>query len=71
MTIRRRILLAAPLSLPALLPRVAGAQADSRPVLRIAVQALPPTLEPLEAISNVGLRITNNVFARRGRAGST
>jgi peptide/nickel transport system substrate-binding protein len=62
MTIRRRILLAAPLSLPGLLPRVAGAQPDSRPVLRIAVQALPPTLEPLEAISNVGLRITYNVF---------
>jgi peptide/nickel transport system substrate-binding protein len=62
MTIRRRALLAAPLALPAILPRVAGAQADTRPVLRIAVQALPPTLEPLEAISNVGLRLTYNVF---------
>jgi hypothetical protein len=30
----------------------AGAQTDTRPVLRVAVQALPPTLEPLEAISN-------------------
>ncbi|HEV7265037.1 MAG TPA: ABC transporter substrate-binding protein [Falsiroseomonas sp.] len=62
MTIRRRVLLASPLALPAFLPRVAGAQADTRPVLRIAVQALPPTLEPLEAISNVGLRLTYNVF---------
>ncbi|WP_439595854.1 ABC transporter substrate-binding protein [Falsiroseomonas sp.] len=62
MTLSRRALLAAPLATPALLPRVAGAQADTRPVLRIAVQALPPTLEPLEAISNVGLRITTNVF---------
>ncbi len=62
MPIRRRALLAAPLALPALLPRVAGAQADRRPVLRVAVQALPPTLEPLESISNVGLRLTGNVF---------
>jgi peptide/nickel transport system substrate-binding protein len=62
MHLRRRALLAAPVAAPALLPRVAGAQADARPVLRIAVQALPPTLEPLEAISNVGLRITYNVF---------
>jgi peptide/nickel transport system substrate-binding protein len=62
MLIARRALLSAPLAAPALLPRVAGAQADTRPVLRIAVQALPPTLEPLEAISNVGLRVTYNVF---------
>ena len=61
--IPRRALLATSLALPAFLPRVAGAQGgDPRPVLRIAVQALPPTLEPLEAISNVGLRITTNVF---------
>ncbi len=62
MPILRRVLLAAPLALPAVLPRLACAQADTRPALRIAVQALPPTLEPLEAISNVGLRITYNVF---------
>lgn len=61
MPIRRRILLSG-LAAPALLPRVAGAQADSRPVLRVAVQALPPTLDPLEAISNVGLRLTDNAF---------
>lgn len=61
MTLRRRALLGT-FAAPALLPRVAGAQTDSRPVLRIAVQALPPTLEPLEAISNVGLRLTYNVF---------
>ncbi len=59
----RRAILATSLALPALLPRIAGAQSpDARPVLRVAVQALPPTLEPLEAISNVGLRVTGNVF---------
>ncbi|WP_376097910.1 ABC transporter substrate-binding protein [Roseomonas sp. CCTCC AB2023176] len=57
----RRALLGA-LAAPAFLPHVAGAQADPRPVLRVAVQALPPTLEPLETISNVGLRLTDNVF---------
>jgi peptide/nickel transport system substrate-binding protein len=61
MPLHRRHLLGA-LAAPALLPRVAGAQADTRPVLRIAVQALPPTLEPLESISNVGLRVSYNVF---------
>jgi peptide/nickel transport system substrate-binding protein len=59
---RRRLLLASPLALPALLALPVRAQGDQRPVLRVAVQALPPTLEPLEAISNVGLRITYNVF---------
>lgn len=34
----------------------------SRPNLRIAVQALPVTLEPVNAISNVGNRITNALF---------
>ena len=58
---QRRTILSA-LAAPALLPWVAGAQTDNRPVLRVAVQALPPTLEPLEAISNVGLRLTYNVF---------
>jgi peptide/nickel transport system substrate-binding protein len=61
MALHRRHLLAG-LAAPALLPNLARAQADTRPALRIAVQALPPTLEPLEAISNVGLRITYNVF---------
>ncbi|TCR61230.1 ABC transporter substrate-binding protein [Bosea sp. BK604] len=58
----RRNLLATGIAAPALLPRLARAQSDTRPVLRIAVQALPPTLEPFEAISNVGLRTTYNVF---------
>jgi peptide/nickel transport system substrate-binding protein len=58
----RRAILALQLATPALLPRVAGARADPRPVLRVAVQALPPTLEPLESISNVGLRVSGNVF---------
>jgi peptide/nickel transport system substrate-binding protein len=56
--IPRRALLAA----PALVAGPVRAQGDSRPVMRVAVQALPPTLEPLEAISNVGLRMTSNVF---------
>jgi peptide/nickel transport system substrate-binding protein len=60
MPIRRRHLPG--LLAPAVLPGLARAQADTRPVLRVAVQALPPTLEPLEAISNVGLRVTYNVF---------
>ncbi|MCW0233780.1 MAG: ABC transporter substrate-binding protein [Ferrovibrio sp.] len=53
---------AAAVAAPALLPRLVRAQSDDRPSLRIAVQALPPTLEPLESISNVGLRLTYNVF---------
>lgn len=60
--VTRRQLLAAGIAAPALLPRLARAQSDTRPVLRIAVQALPPVLEPLESISNVGLRVTDNVF---------
>jgi len=44
------------------LPLTAHVQTDSRPVLRVAVQALPPTLDPVESISNVGLRISDNVF---------
>lgn len=50
--------------------QAAGAQAagvpaagnDPRPVLRIAVQALPASLEPLETISNIGLRQTTCLF---------
>lgn len=60
--VTRRNLLAAGLAAPAFLPGLVRAQADARPVLRVAVQALPPTLEPFEAISNVGLRSTCNVF---------
>ena len=47
---------------PAIAARGLRAETESRPVLRVAVQALPPTLEPVESISNVGLRITDNVF---------
>lgn len=61
MATRRNVLTAA-LAAPALLSRPVRAQADDRPVLRVAVQALPPTLDPVESISNVGLRITDNVF---------
>ncbi|MET3891005.1 hypothetical protein ABIE41_002081 [Bosea sp. OAE506] len=60
--VTRRHLLAGGIAAPALLPRLVRAQSDTRPILRVAVQALPPTLEPLESISNVGLRVTYNVF---------
>jgi peptide/nickel transport system substrate-binding protein len=60
--LHRRSMLAAALASPVLRGEAARAQADTRPVLRVAVQALPPTLEPIESISNVGLRITDGVF---------
>ena len=58
----RRHLLAASLAVPAILSGAGRARSDTRPELRIAVQGLPPTLEPIESISNVGLRITDNLF---------
>lgn len=58
----RRHAIAAALAAPAYLPNLSRAQNDPRPALRIAVQALSPTLEPLEAINNVGLRATYNIF---------
>ncbi|WP_342362671.1 ABC transporter substrate-binding protein [Terrarubrum flagellatum] len=58
----RRHILAGAIAAPAFLPRFARAQTDTRPTLRVAVQALSPTLEPLEAINNVGLRATYNIF---------
>lgn len=61
MTTRRK-LLATALAAPAVIASPARAQGDARPVLRVAVQALPPTLDPVESISNVSLRITDNVF---------
>lgn len=38
--------------------------ADARPALRVAVQALPPTLDPLNSITNVGLRPIDLLFDR-------
>lgn len=44
---------------------LAMAQAtDKRPNLRVAVQALPPTLEPLNSITNIGLRPVDCLFDR-------
>jgi peptide/nickel transport system substrate-binding protein len=40
----------------------AAAQADTRPILRVAVQALPPSLDPIESLTAVGQRISDNVF---------
>jgi peptide/nickel transport system substrate-binding protein len=37
---------------------------ENRPILRIAVQGLPASLEPLDAISNVGLRPITCLFDR-------
>eukprot|EP01037_Dinobryon_pediforme_P016062 gene16062-16234_t len=58
---KRRTLLATTLAASA----TAGtgrAQSDPRPTLRVAVQALPPSLHPIETISNVSLRFTDNIF---------
>ncbi|MFI5011462.1 MAG: ABC transporter substrate-binding protein [Hyphomicrobiales bacterium] len=58
----RRSVIAASLAVPAILSGSSRVRSQTRPVLRVAVQALPPTLEPIESISNVGLRITDNIF---------
>jgi len=42
--------------------RAFAQDAAGRPELRIAVQSLPTSLEPVNAISNVGNRITNALF---------
>ena len=60
--LHRRSMLAASIAAASLHGHAAQADPDTRPVLRVAVQALPATLEPIESISNVGLRITDNVF---------
>jgi peptide/nickel transport system substrate-binding protein len=57
--LKRRTLLATGLAASATRAR---AQSDPRPVLRVAVQALPPNLHPIENISNVSLRFTDNIF---------
>lgn len=60
---RRTLLGALPaLGAPAILARPVRAQGDRRPELRVAVQALPPTPEPMDGISNVGLRLVGNLF---------
>ncbi|MBV8168960.1 MAG: oligopeptide ABC transporter substrate-binding protein, partial [Alphaproteobacteria bacterium] len=63
---RRRVLqgaLAAPAVLaPAVLTSGALAQTDARPVLRIAVADLPPTLEPARELSNVGTRVIYSIY---------
>ena len=59
---RRHLITAGPLAgAAASLPRAARAQADTRPVLTIAVQQIlsSNTLEPLREQSNVGTRIAN------------
>jgi len=43
-------------------PVPASAQADDRPDLTVAVNNLPGSLEPLEELGNVGVRITYSMF---------
>ncbi|WEX08659.1 ABC transporter substrate-binding protein [Chelativorans sp. AA-79] len=59
---RKFMMVTSALGVAALAPRVLAAQEANRPELRIAVQGLPVTLEPVNAISNVGNRITNALF---------
>ncbi len=59
MQIARRTLLGAGLALP--FSRAAFAQ-GARPVLRIGVAEVPPTLEPARELSNVGTRVTYSIF---------
>ncbi|WP_198174390.1 ABC transporter substrate-binding protein [Mesorhizobium xinjiangense] len=68
MVTRRQTLgvLASTLSIPTFLGAGAArvfAQ-DGRPILRIAVQALGPSLDPLESMTNVGLRAIDCLFDR-------
>ncbi|NPD17453.1 ABC transporter substrate-binding protein [Xinfangfangia sp. D13-10-4-6] len=53
---------ALPVFAPAAFAPAAFAQSAERPELRIAVQGLPVSLEPVNAIGNVGNRITNAIF---------
>lgn len=46
-------------------PRVFAA--DGRPVLRVAVQALGPVMEPFASVTNVGLRAVDCLFDRPSR----
>jgi peptide/nickel transport system substrate-binding protein len=60
MTTTRRSLLGAGLAAP-FAPDLA-AQGAGRPLLRVGVAEVPPTLEPAKELSNVGTRITYSVF---------
>jgi peptide/nickel transport system substrate-binding protein len=59
---RRQFIRAASTAAIAATPAAARAQGDNRPVLRIAVADLPPTLEPARELSNVGTRVTYSIF---------
>ena len=60
MTLRRRVLLASSLVAPAI-PALAQ-PAGMRPLLRVGVPEVPPTLEPARELSNVGTRVTYSMF---------
>ncbi len=45
-----------------IMPRLAFSESNAKPTLKIAVQALPVSLEPVNAIGNVGNRISNALF---------
>ncbi|PZW41379.1 peptide/nickel transport system substrate-binding protein [Humitalea rosea] len=57
----RRTLLAAGLATPFARPGFAQT-ADARPILRVGVAEVPPTLEPARELSNVGTRVTYSIF---------
>ena len=62
MLVSRRRLAKAAIAVTALAASdTALAQGDNRPTLRIAVQANPPTAEPLDAESNVGYRTNYSI----------
>ena len=57
----RRTLLASGLAVPFVRP-VFAQSADARPILRVGVAEVPPTLEPARELSNVGTRVTYSIF---------
>jgi peptide/nickel transport system substrate-binding protein len=61
-TLSRRDFMSGSVAVAASLVARSAFSQSARPELRIAVQALPVTLEPVNAIGNVGNRITNALF---------
>lgn len=53
---------AAAIGAATLVSGIPTARAAARPDLRIGVNGLPVSLEPVNAISNTGIRIVNNIF---------
>ncbi|MBW6401486.1 ABC transporter substrate-binding protein [Roseomonas sp. HJA6] len=62
MTLTRRGLLGASLAVPLAQEAASQSQPGQRPLLRVAVPEVPPTLEPARELSNVGTRTTYSMF---------